>query len=138
MDMTSIYAVRWAQNIQKWNSIEISLIEIIKYGSKIFTEPDVRQKSKEGLGTKIYASALDNILNAMKGHRIFDRFGFNLPKLNESKGSNYSFVVEYEKWVYVPHLRDWYNSGKNEVLSNYVPPAEISFLLKNCIDKVAT
>ncbi len=27
----------------------------------------------------IYAAALDNIFKAMKGLRIFERFGFNLP-----------------------------------------------------------
>ncbi len=52
----------------------VALIEVVKYGSKIFTEPDLRKKVKiKGQG-KIYLRALSNILNAMKGLRIFERF----------------------------------------------------------------
>ena len=69
-----------AQKISKVDSLENSLIETIKYGSKIFTEPDLKKKCKQTTPPMIYAHALDNILVAMKGIRIFERFGFNLPQ----------------------------------------------------------
>jgi len=50
----------------------------IKYGSKIFIEPDVNEKPATG-DAKIYAAGLYNIFDAMKGLRIFERFCFNLP-----------------------------------------------------------
>ena len=130
------YARKYAQKNERCYSVESTLIEVIKYGSKIFTEPDLKQKSK-GLGTKIYAGALHNILNAMKGHRIFDRFGFNLPKTSETSLSKVQTVIDYDKWVYIPKLRDWRNVNSDEVLSKYVAPPKLQYLLEQCIDKEA-
>ena len=42
----------------------------------------------------IYAHALDNILFAMKGKRIFERFGFNLPQQLTIKSTT-KFVDKY-------------------------------------------
>jgi len=58
-----------AQKISKVTSIEHSLIETIKYGSKVFTEPDLKKKGKQTVKPMIYAYALDNILVAMKGKK---------------------------------------------------------------------
>src|SRR5665647_1282606 len=44
-----------AQKISKVTSLEHSLIETIKYGSKIFTEPDLKNKSKQPVKPMIYA-----------------------------------------------------------------------------------
>jgi hypothetical protein len=52
----------------------------VKYGSKIFSEPDVNKKAKGGRNPKLYVSALHYIFLSMKGLRIFERFGFDLPK----------------------------------------------------------
>lgn len=79
---TSKYAHKSAQHIQKVYNIENNLVEIIKYGSKIFTEPDIDKKSRSNDKKQIYIAALDTIFTAMKGRRIFERFGFNLPKVN--------------------------------------------------------
>lgn len=56
-------------------------MEIIKYGSKIFMEPNVRNKQGAKSDRDIYLAALDNVFTAMKSHRLLDRFGFHL--LNE-------------------------------------------------------
>jgi len=55
------------------------LIETIKYGSKIFTEYDVKNKSrsKSKIPPQIYAAALDNIFCALKGKRLFNSFGIS-------------------------------------------------------------
>ena len=44
---------------------EKALIEVVKYGSKIFTQPDVRKKSKQKGNRDIYSAALNNIFIAM-------------------------------------------------------------------------
>ena len=61
-------------------NLETALIEVVKYGSKIFTEPDLNKKGEGKCDPKIYVAALDNIFNSMQGLRIFERFGFNFPK----------------------------------------------------------
>ena len=56
----------------------------------------------------IYARALDNILVAMKGKRIFERFGFNLPK-QQQKAKNTKVVVDFENWKFLKDSSDWVN-----------------------------
>src|SRR5690606_21126211 len=55
---------------------EKGLIELIKYGSKIFSEPDIKKVNDKNESHIIYVAALHMILRAMRGIRIFDRFGF--------------------------------------------------------------
>ncbi len=81
---TSKYTDRKAQDMTPITNRVKMLIEIIKYGSKIFTEPDIAKK-QQSTERDIYAAALFNIFEAMKGQRIFDRFGFNLPKTDYQK-----------------------------------------------------
>ncbi len=122
-----------AQKISKVTSLEHSLIETIKYGSKIFTEPDLKKKSKQSIPPMIYAYALDNILVAMKGKRIFDRFGFNLPP--QSTKENISKLVEnYETWLFYDDAADWINPKTGESLTGYLQPIELSYLLNYCIN----
>jgi len=122
-----------AQKISKVTNLEHSLIETIKYGSKIFTEPDLNKKSKQPIRPMIYAYALDNILVAMKGKRIFERFGFNLPQ-QPSKTHISKFVVNFETWVFPSDASDWINPETGESLTGYLQPIELSSLLNECIN----
>ncbi|GAA3515309.1 hypothetical protein GCM10022393_31620 [Aquimarina addita] len=88
---TPKFANRKGQNIQQVTDLENGLVEIIKYGSKIFTEPDLKKRQKETNTAQIYIKALDTMLMAMKGKRIFDRFGFNLPKQKKNKNFQRSY-----------------------------------------------
>jgi hypothetical protein len=114
---------------------EKALIEIIKYGSKIFTEPDVNKKSKSNGTAKIHAVALDNIFRAMKGIRIFERFGFNLPKNMESHKTAATLVSDYDEWIFDAQKFDWLNFADEKCLSEYKPLLELKNLLENSIDK---
>jgi len=105
-----------SQDIKSVYNLESALIETIKYGSKIFSEPDIRQKSKQKIPPKIYARALDNIFVAMKGKRIFDRFGFNLPKQPEKKSIT-KLVVDFENWTFPKDSSDWVNDETGEALT---------------------
>jgi hypothetical protein len=122
-----------AQKISKVTNLEHSLIETIKYGSKIFTEPDLKKKSKQSIPPMIYAYALDNILVAMKGKRIFDRFGFNLPPQPTKKNTS-KLVENYENWLFPDNATDWINTKTGESLTGYFQPIELSFLLNECIN----
>jgi hypothetical protein len=125
-----------AQYIRPVDNLEMALIETIKYGSKIFKEPDIERKSKQKTKTSpmIYARALDNIFVAMKGKRIFERFGFNLPKKAPRK-ANSKLIVDFETWLFPSDAADWINPDTGETLTGYLPPLELSYLLNECINK---
>jgi hypothetical protein len=122
-----------AQKISKVDSLEHSLIETIKYGSKIFTEPDLKKKCKQTIPPMIYARALDNILVAMKGKRIFERFGFNLPQQQPQQQTT-KLVENFEMWTFPNDATDWINPDTGETLSGYMQPIELSYLLNSCIN----
>lgn len=130
---TSKFALRVAQDIRPINDLEGGLIEIIKYGSKIFTEPDVNSKSSSHNRSQIYAAALYNIFDAMKDLRIFERFGFDHP--NPQKQIMGSKVVDnYYEWVFVPQYFDWLNTENELVLSGFAPKQELVNLLEHNIN----
>ena len=127
------FATPKAQHIESVYNLESALIETIKYGSKIFSEPDIKQKSKQKIPPIIYARALDNIFVAMKGKRIFDRFGFNLPEQPQQK-SNTKLVVNFENWTFPKDSSDWVNDETGEALTGFLPPLGLSHLLNECIN----
>ena len=126
------HAASWCQKIIKVDSIEKNLIEIIKYGSKIFTEVDLHKKANSKTTPYVYVSALDNILTAMSGHRIFERFGFNLPAAQRT--SFKQNITQFDEWMYDPGLRDWQNVNSASVLSEYEPSPHLEDILLNRIN----
>jgi len=111
-----------------------ALVEVVKYGSKIFTEPDLDKKVRKCGSGKIYLLALNNIFNAMKGLRIFERFGFNLPKRNQEDVSTVNILTNYEHWSFLISCYDWVNVENGELLTEYRPPGILIEMLKNNID----
>jgi plasmid rolling circle replication initiator protein Rep len=122
------------QDMRPLKTLEADLVETIKYGSKIFTEPDMKKGKKSSKSPMIYAFALDNIYAALSSKRLFDRFGFNLPpqpKLEPTKTTVYS----PELFKYSTNDADWINKENGECLSGYVSPPELEHLLNECINK---
>lgn len=130
---TAKFASPKAQHKRKVENKIKDLIEIIKYGSKIFTEVDLNNRLKSEATTSIFAAALDNIFVAMKGIRIFDRFGFNLSRKNRNTGSLF-IAKEYREWIFDAERMDWFNTDSDERLSNYNPARELIQLLANNIN----
>jgi hypothetical protein len=129
---TRKYTIGIAQDSKPINDREKALIEIIKYGSKIFTEPDLYKKLHSE--HNIYAAALDNIFRSMQGLRIFERFGFDLPKENSRKETQATVIKSYGEWIFDPSYFDWINADSEQRLSNYEPLAQLIELLNNRID----
>jgi len=124
-----------AQYIQKTFDVEKNLIEIIKYGSKIFTEPDLKKHSKSSENDRqMYVAALDTILAAMKGKRIFDRFGFNLPEKAKNNISTTQLLSDFQQWEYNPALANWQNIYNAEVLTDYKLPSDLAAMLSNNVN----
>ena len=122
-----------AQHMRKVENLERDLIETIKYGSKIFTEADLKKKGKQSTAPMVYAYALDNILCAMKGKRIFDRFGFNLPK-TAAKETTQKLISNYDEYIFSSGATDWVNQTTGECLTGYAQSLELSHLLNECIN----
>ena len=130
---TSKYTTHKAQIMKPINNNETALIELIKYGSKIFTESDLNQKIKSGRTFKVYVAALNNIFTAMQGLRIFERFGFNLPKQSKER-IGATVVKDYEQWFFVLKYSNWLNSENETILTGHSPEAQLINLLENNID----
>lgn len=75
-----------------------------------------------------------NILAAMKSHRLFERFGFNLPKTAMVKEGKITEVSDYNEWKYSSKLMDWFSEQTGEALSNYLPDIYLQNQLANNID----
>lgn len=130
---TPSFTNRKAQHAVPVYNLEKGLIEIIKYGSKIFTEPEVDKNARsKGNGT-IYAAALYNIFEAMKGLRIFERFGFDLPKTPKER-TGAKVVNEYGEWVFDARFSDWLDIDSELTLCSYQPTPQLLSLLVESVN----
>ena len=131
-------ALHYGQYRATISNLEKELVEVVKYCTKIFTDPTTEKekkkvKYKKIKDPKIYVRAYHNIIMAMLGHRIFDRFGFNLPK--NPKTTSRKETKEYEDWGYSTLMNDWINKETQDFLTGYQPSNELVSILDNDIDK---
>lgn len=127
---TPKHALPIAQHKRRIWNLEIHLVEIIKYSSKVFTEPDANNKGK--YPPKVYAAALDNILQAMKRYRLFERFGFNLPKKARRSQTQNILKSQVGEWEFDPSKYDWVNTTTGEKLAGFAPlPKDLWILGQN-------
>lgn len=129
----TFYTSRKGQDMRPANTLDSDLVETIKYGTKIFTEPDQKRGKKASTNPMVYVSALDNIYTVMSGKRLFDRFGFNLPpqpKIESTKTT----VYNPELFKYSTNDADWINKNTGECLSGYINTPELEHLLNECIN----
>ena len=93
----------------------------LKYGFKTFTEFHLSTNANfKTIQTDFQSEAILTILNAMKGRRIVDRFGFNLPKNKNNKESKTQILHNPEKWVFDLKETDWLNAETETPLSGYI------------------
>ena len=83
----------------------------------------------------IYAQALNAIFIAMKGKRILERFGFNLPKTEKLQPES-KMVFEFDSWIFDLNVNDWINTSTGEYLTGYMAPVELSYLLEEAVNKI--
>lgn len=129
---TPKHAAPYCQNKQRVRNIEKCLIEVVKYSSKIFTDPE---RTKNGmLPKRVYAAAMDNIFAAMKPHRIFERFGFNLSNTGKAGTVNLVPESECQEYTYAVEMPDWINAKTGKGLADYTPTALLLWLLTENVD----
>lgn len=117
-----------AQKIEKIWNIDSALVEVIKYGTKVFTDPTNSEKKTTG-DVKLYARAFYNIIAAMKGMRLFGSFGFKLPKENKSDSEPARVTIDYQEWKYAPEFHDWIDTETGNPLTGYELSNELAELL---------
>ncbi len=122
------------QDIRPVWDMEGALDEVIKYGNKIFTEPNKDKKLQGAANPKIYARAYYHIYKAMKGRRIFDRFGFNLPKPENPKKGMLTDLKDYKQYDFDPNSADYINEDLDFPLIGHNKDPALVYLLKYCID----
>lgn len=131
---TEEYTSYKGQKIRAVENTERDLIEVVKYSSKILTEPNPGKKSKRWKTTRrVYIAALYNILNAMKGLRLIDSYGFKVAK-EQYKSVSTTTVVEYQEHKYKSEIMDWVNEETGEILSGYIPTPELMNILHTQIN----
>lgn len=108
------------------------LIEVIKYGTKVFTDPEGKKKPK-GI-VKMYVRAYYNIIAAMKGLRLFSTVGVSLPKKEKEDRTPARVVTDYQEWVHAPELQNWVSSEEWKTLFDQLPDARLEDLLQWGID----
>ncbi len=126
-------ALRWSQDLQPISNRRNTLIEVIKYGTKIMTENDldkrIRQKSKRS----IYLQALYSIVEAFQHIRVFDHFGFT-PKKKVKTLVPANRLTDFETYHYRPEKRDWINELGTKPLTGYIPTDDLIEILEKRIN----
>lgn len=112
-----LYTSPKAQDMRPIKDLQLDLIEVIKYGTKIFTQPNPDKTKRVKGSERIYAKALYNILSAMKGRHLFEHFGFT-PPLSEHKNEPIILSASLD-WKYNQGRLDWTNKETDEVLTNF-------------------
>ena len=92
------------------------------------------KKVKETDTSYVYLKALGTILYAMKGKRIFDRFGFNLPEEKKHERTPTKLLTKYKEWEYNIEASNWMNNSTGEMLSDYKISSYLEAILSENIN----
>ncbi len=122
------------QDLRRVDDLESSLVEIMKYSTKIFTEIDVREERRQKGDYKVYIAAMHNIFKAMKPHQTFGSFGFKLPTEVTTREAIVNVLEDYKTWVFDPKESVYINTETDEVLFDYQLPEKIRRILESRVD----
>lgn len=123
-----------AQHIRKVESLEHDLIETIKYGGKIFSEPKAVKGILQNKYKGVYAKAFYYIMKSFESRRLFAHFGFEVPEHLKTKETIITTIKNGSTLTYLPSIKDWINLETSSLLTGYRPTKELIALLSN-IDK---
>lgn len=125
---------RKAQHSVRITNKEKALIEIIKYGSKIFTNPELRKKIQPKGKPTIYLKALYTILKAFDGIRLFERFGFNTEAKSNVKTKELTTLETYQDLQYDIKTANYVEIDTGSPFTSYEPTKELRHIVENHID----
>lgn len=122
-----------AQWVVKIKDIEKHLVEVIKYGTKVFTDPEAK-KGIKGKNYKIYARALYTIIKAFEGKQLIANYGFKLPEKEQKKEKTETLLNNPSILKYIPSVNDWVNKETGSMLTRFNPDHELKKLIAE-VDK---
>ena len=128
------FTSRSGQHIRSVGNTEHDVCEVINYGTKTFTEPGATRKSKNKKPALVYIPAMDNIYNAFKGYRLFERFGFNCPKAPKKEKLPARWVKDVMKWAYHRPSGDWVNPDYEATLKGFEGQIRLQGVLEQELD----
>ncbi len=131
---TKKFTSSYAQHMKEIYNCETALIEVVKYGSKIFTEPDVKNKKDSKTPPAIYIDALDNILTAFDGRKLLQSFGFTLPATKDNTKPGETFITDFQEKFFDINCNDWIDTENGKGLTGYTPDPTLRYLLGSGID----
>ena len=125
---TPTFALPYLQKIRKVKDTEKDLIETIKYGAKLFTDPTMKKGKSKKKDHIIYAAGLHEIYKAMNGRHLFGSMGFKLSK--ETKTSTTSkLVIDFKEWYFDTHTAMYVDTQTGQVMKDFVPDEELESIL---------
>ncbi len=74
---------------------------------------------------------------ALKGKRIFERFGFNAEKVKSTFLIEPKLITNFEEWEFNPKVCDWENVDSEKKLSGYKPSTQLTSILESNINTTA-
>ena len=120
----------------KEKELEKDLIEVIKYGAKIFTDPDMKKGKKHKADPVIYAAAIHEILKAFDGNNLLCTYGFSLPKQQKEKILRCAKDQDIKISNYDPKQLNYIEEQTGEVLykEKFLPTPKVQYLVSERMD----
>lgn len=123
------------QDNRRIKDLNRQLRETIKYGTKFLQKPKIDKKTGQKIPPLICVAAIDNIFAALKGRRLFDRFGFNLPPDEYKYKAFYTEITEYKEWNFISDKHDWIEEETEQLISGFEPKPQLTYYLDNFINR---
>ena len=109
------------------------LIEVLKYSTKIFTDPDMKKGKKKTSDPVVYAAAIHEIYKAFKGLKLQNSYGFSLPKIEKETKTQVIPKSDTKKWNYMSKLRSYVDTETGELMykEKHLPSAKVEYLMNH-------
>ena len=136
-DSKSLIANNAGQDITKVTDLNHHLVEIIKYSTKIMTDPDMKKGKNKTKLPIIYAAALHEIHKALGETNVISKYGFKLLQSEYEAKEKTVSDHQVKCWSYKPTERQYIEESTAEVMymEKHLPKPEIEYLVSERIDK---
>ncbi|NNE15366.1 MAG: hypothetical protein HKN51_10350 [Saprospiraceae bacterium] len=125
-----------AQDLQVVKNPLEKLIEVLKYSTKIFTDPDMKKGKYKTSDPVVYAAAIHEIYKAFKGLKLVNSYGFSLPKIEKETKTQIVPKTNTKEWLYQSQLRNYVDIEAGELMykERQLPSVKVEYLMENNID----
>lgn len=124
------------QHLVKIKDKEKNLMEVIKYGVKVLTDPDMEKGKNKTKLPIIYAAALHEIHKAFSRINLLSTYGFSLTQKDQEIIEQNVVDSKVKTWSFDPKTTNYIEESTAEVmyLNKYLPSSEIEYIAKERID----